>query len=79
METLLKKIYDTIVYEKDAVNMDQCVNDAIAEEVKEYEGEMTERQKENLHTLVCSITAKAEYEGFWLGVKYAYRFFHYLQ
>ena len=79
MENLLKKIYDAIIYEKDAVKMDRYVNEIIETEVKEYESVLTENQKEQLHTLVCSITATAEYEGFWLGVKYAYRFFRLLQ
>ena len=79
MEKLFKKIYDTIIYEKDAVKMDRCVNEEIEDEVKEYESVLTEHQKEQLHTLVSSITATAEYEGFWLGVKYAYRFFRLLQ
>lgn len=73
MKDLKKRLFELIYYDEDTVAMDERVNKEVAKYLQHYTCSMTKEQKEECQALVYDMTAKAEYEGFWLGIKYAFK------
>lgn len=71
MNELLKKIYESVItYEKDTVEMGSRVDVEINKLIKPYAEQFTDKEMEQIKTLLYQTALTAEQEGFQLGIKY---------
>lgn len=71
MNELLKKIYESVItYEKDTVEMGRRVDVEINKLIKPYAEQLTDKEMEQIKTLLYQTALTAEQEGFQLGIKY---------
>ncbi|MDE6904858.1 MAG: hypothetical protein K2P76_08000 [Lachnospiraceae bacterium] len=76
MAKLLEKIFDEIItYEKDFIIMDAGIGREIEKRIRVYQKAMNEEEIEELKNLLYEMTKISEREGFFLGIKYAFRIF----
>lgn len=68
---LLKKIYESVIYyEKDTVEMGNYVDVEINKLIKPYAEQFTDKELQQIKTLLYQTALTAEQEGFQLGIKY---------
>lgn len=73
MDKLLRKIYDEVIcYEKDVSEMNKKIEKQNINILKKYSSQH-EIEEETLLDLIDSATEFAEYEGFCIGMKYAFK------
>lgn len=76
MDELLKKIYEEVLcYEQDILEAGQKKDIEINQLVEVYKEQLDEKTLEIVKTLMYQISLSSEQTGFWLGVKYAIKFF----
>ncbi len=74
MNKILQKIYDDIIcYEKDCMEMDKKISEEMNRLIKHYE--LPKTDLEELKSLLYEISRISQREGFFLGIRYAFRIF----
>ncbi|WP_099203892.1 hypothetical protein [Scatolibacter rhodanostii] len=71
MNELLKKTYEAVIcYEKDTIEMSSRVDAEINTLLKTYAKQSTDKETEQIKSLLYQTALTAEQEGFQLGIKY---------
>ena len=71
MEELLKKIYKEIIYyEKDTLEMDKRISEALDKITEPYINNISDEEIAMLKSLLYQAALLAQTEGFYLGMRY---------
>jgi len=74
MDELFKKIYDEVIcYEEDIVKMSKIIENNSIIILKKYNDKLNENEEEIFLELIDDATSYAEREGFYMGMKYAFK------
>ena len=74
MEDLFKKIYDEVIcYEKDIKEMNKTIEKENLDILKRYNNQLGTEEKEKLLELIDNASSFAVHEGFYMGIKYAFK------
>jgi len=74
MDKLLKKIYDEVIcYEKDVAEINREIESKNRDILKKYNDKLSEEEEEMFLELLDNVASSAEYKGFYIGVKYAFK------
>jgi len=72
MESVFRKVYDEVIcYEEDVREANKAVENEIIYMIEKYKDKLGKEEEEKFLDLLDTAAAFAEYEGFYMGMKYA--------